>query len=147
LPYQMLAAGWVGMGAGYIGRLTGRSTSRLAIGVLAVYGGAAGFAYGIVLDLWEWPLVLNPAASTLSWAPGLGVAALARRFAGFYLATSLVYDTFRAAGNLLLMAALGTPVVVALTRFRRRFLVDWSIREPAVESTAVKISTDVGSPA
>ena len=147
MPYQMLAAGWVGMGAGYIGRLTGRSTSRLAIGVLAVYGGAAGFAYGIVLDLWEWPLVLNPAASTLSWAPGLGVAALARRFAGFYLATSLVYDTFRAAGNLLLMAALGTPVVVALTRFRRRFLVDWSIREPAVESTAVKISTDVGSPA
>ena len=44
LPYQMLAAGWVGMGAGYLGRLSGRSTSRLGIGLLCCYGGVAGLA-------------------------------------------------------------------------------------------------------
>ena len=76
LPYQMLAAGWVGMGAGYFGRLTGRSTARPIIGLLALYGAVAGLAYGMLLDLWEWPLLLNPAGSALSWAPGLGLGAL-----------------------------------------------------------------------
>jgi len=147
LPYQMLAAGWVGMGAGYLGRLSGRSTSRLAIGLLALYGGVAGLAYGLLLDLWEWPLLLNPAASTLSWAPGLGLGTLTRRFAGFYLTTSLVYDAFRAAGNFILIAALGAPVVLALNRFRRRFLVQWSVPEPGLGAGAVNISTDVGTPA
>src|ERR1700681_2947500 len=37
LPYQMLAAGWVGMGAGYLGRTMQRSTSPRAIAVLGVY--------------------------------------------------------------------------------------------------------------
>jgi len=147
LPYQMLAAGWVGMGAGYLGRLTGRSSSRLAIGLLALYGAAAGIAYGALLDLWEWPLLLNPAASALSWAPGLGWGPLARRFAGFYLTTSLVYDAFRAAGNLLLIAGLGAPVVVALNRFRRRFLVRWTVHQPAAAASAVNISADAGTPA
>lgn len=147
LPYQMLAAGWVGMGAGYLGRMTGRSTSRFTIGLLALYGGAAGLTYGLLLDLWEWPLLLNPAASTLSWAPGLGITDLTRRFAGFYLATSLVYDAFRSAGNIILIATLGAPVVVALNRFRRRFLVQWTVAQPALGATAVNISTDVGTPA
>ena len=147
LPYQMLAAGWVGMGAGYLGRLTAGSTSRLAIGLLALYGATAGLAYGMLLDLWEWPLLLNPAASTLSWAPGLALGELTRRFAGFYLTTSLVYDAFRAAGNLLLIAALGTPVVLALKRFRRRFLVQWNDPEPGLAAVAVNISADVGTPA
>lgn len=146
LPYQMLAAGWVGMGAGYLGRLTSGSTSRLGIGLLALYGAAAGLAYGMLLDLWEWPLLLNPAASTLSWAPGLGLGELTHRFAGFYLTTSLVYDAFRAAGNLLLIAALGTPVVLALNRFRRRFLVQWGDPEPGLAVVAGNISTDVGTP-
>jgi energy-coupling factor transport system substrate-specific component len=143
----MLAAGWVGMGAGYLGRLTDHSTSRFTIGLLAVYGGAAGLIYGLLLDLWEWPLLLNPAASTLSWAAGLGITDLTRRFAAFYLATSLVYDTFRAAGNIILIAALGAPVVVALNRFRRRFLVQWTVPVPALGGTPVNISTDVGTPA
>lgn len=146
LPYQMLAAGWVGMGAGYLGRLTGRSTSRLSIGLLALYGAAAGLGYGLLLDLWEWPLLLNPAASSLSWAPGLGLADLSRRFAGFYLTTSLVYDMFRAAGNCILIVALGAPVVVALNRFRRRFLVQWTVHGPARGATAVNISADVRTP-
>ena len=147
LPYQMLAAGWVGMGAGYLGRLTGHSTSRLSMVGLAIYGAAAGLTYGLLLDLWEWPLLLNPAGSALSWTPGLGIAALGRRFAGFYLRTSLLYDAFRAVGNFILLVTLGAPVVLALNRFRRRFLVRWSVAEPALGATPVNISTDVGTPA
>jgi len=147
LPYQMLAAGWVGMGAGYLGRATRRSTSPVAVALLCLYGGVAGFAYGLLLDLWEWPLLVAAGSSPVSWAPGIGLAALLRRFGGFYLATSVAYDSFRAAGNLVLLAVLGPAVIRALDRFRRRFLLDWVKPESAPEPAPAKISADVGTPA
>jgi energy-coupling factor transport system substrate-specific component len=147
LPYQMLAAGWVGMGAGYVGRISGRRSSPKTIAALSIYGCVAGFAYGILLDLWEWPLLVAAGSSPLSWAPGIGLAALVRRFGAFYLATSLVYDSFRAVGNLLLIAVLGAAVIPALERFRRRFLVVWAIDQPVSEQAPAKISADVGTPA
>jgi energy-coupling factor transport system substrate-specific component len=147
LPYQMLAAGWVGMGAGYLGRLTRRSASPGTIAVLCLYGCAAGFVYGLLLDLWEWPLLVAAGSSPLSWVPGIGLAAQLRRFGGFYLATSLAYDSFRAAGNLVLIAILGPAVIRALDRFRRRFLLDWAEPGPVSEPAPGKISADVGTPA
>ena len=147
LPYQMLAAGWVGMGAGYLGRMTRRSSSRGAIALLCLYGCAAGFAYGILLDLWEWPLLVAAGSSTMSWAPGTALTGLLRRFGGFYLATSLVYDSFRAAGNLLLTVALGAAVIRALDRFRRRFLLEWTVPSPGLQEAPAKISADAGTPA
>ena len=147
LPYQMLAAGWVGMGAGYVGRISSRLPMRKGIAVLSLYGLAAGFGYGILLDLWEWPLLVAAGSSQVSWAPGLGLVPLMRRFGGFYLATSLIYDAFRAAGNLLLLAVLGSAVITALERFRRRFLTVWTVDQPVREQAPVKISGDVGTPA
>jgi energy-coupling factor transport system substrate-specific component len=41
-------------------------------------------------------------------------------FGRFYLLTSLAYDTFRAAGNVLMVLALGLPVLGALSRLRAR---------------------------
>jgi energy-coupling factor transport system substrate-specific component len=145
LPYQMLAAAWVGMGSGYLGRLT--RGSRLGIALLCGYGAVAGLAYGLLLDLWEWPLLLAPASSPLSWAPGLPISDLVRRFGGFYLSTSLVYDAFRAAGNVILIALLGPAVITALERFRRRFLVNWTDARPVLEPATGKISRDVGTSA
>jgi energy-coupling factor transport system substrate-specific component len=147
LPYQMLAAGWVGMGAGYVSRISGGKPSPKTIAALALYGGAAGFAYGVLLDLWEWPLLIAAGSSPLSWAPGIALGPLVRRFGAFYLTTSLVYDSFRAVGNLLLIAVLGPAVIAALERFRRRFLVVWAVDRPAREEAPVKISVDVGTPA
>lgn len=147
LPYQMLAAGWVGMGAGYLGRVTRRSTSPWAITVLCLYGCGAGFAYGLLLDLWEWPLLVATGSSPLSWVPGTGLAALFPRFGAFYLATSLAYDSFRAAGNVVLIALLGPAVIRALDRFRRRFLLEWAQPAPVPEPAPAKISADVGTPA
>ena len=147
LPYQMLAAGWVGMGAGYVGRVTGRRPSPKTMVVLSLYGCAAGFAYGVLLDLWEWPLLVAAGSSPLSWARGIGLAPLVRRFGAFYLTTSLVYDSFRALGNLLLIAVLGSAVISALERFRRRFLTVWAVDQPVSEQAPVKISADAGTPA
>jgi hypothetical protein len=70
-----------------------------------------------------------------------------RRFGGFYLATSVAYDSFRAAGNLVLLAVLGPAVIRALDRFRRRFLLDWVTPESVPEPAPAKISADVGTPA
>ena len=169
LPYQMLASGWVGMGAGYLGRFPHRATpsltasnARIALRAarvgrrarpvrgreilgLAIYGCFAGFAYGALLDLWEWPFLLGAASSPISWAPHLAGSELARRFGAFYLSTSLVYDAFRAAGNLLLIVVLGPPVIAALRRFRRRFLVQWHDPEPY--ASPANISGDVRTPA
>jgi len=138
LPYQMLGSAWTGMGAGYLGMLLSNRSTRAGMALLAVYGLIAGFAYGVLLDLWEWPALLG-AASPIGWAPGLSPASLLKRFGTFYLATSAAYDAFRAAGNCLLLLLLGRAVVVALRRFRQRFLVEWT--GPA------KLPDDVRSPA
>ena len=48
LPFEMLGAGWVGLGAGLLPRARGRAELAL----LAGYGMVAGTAYGFVLNLW-----------------------------------------------------------------------------------------------
>jgi energy-coupling factor transport system substrate-specific component len=60
---------------------------------------------------------------------GLGLADLLRRYAAFYLATSLLWDTMAVLGNGLLLLAFGRPALRALRRFQQRF--DFEYR-PAV---------------
>jgi energy-coupling factor transport system substrate-specific component len=152
LPYQMLVSGWVGMGAGYLGGLRWRRASLShrpgwTVFWLGLYGAIAGFAYGALLDLWEWPFLLGAASSSIAWAPDLSLAELAGRFGAFYLTTSLLYDGFRAAGNVLLVCTFGIPVIGALHRFRRRFLVEWGPPLEAAVEMPIKIANDVGTPA
>jgi energy-coupling factor transport system substrate-specific component len=47
-----------------------------------------------------------------------------QHFLRFYLATSLVWDTFRAAGDALMVLVLGRPVLTALERLRGRLTVE-----------------------
>jgi energy-coupling factor transport system substrate-specific component len=122
LPYEMIAAGWVGAAAGLAGAgRRGRTPQRRDVAILAVVGVLSGFAYGAVMDVWDWTFFRG--AEGVGYVPGLPFAAAAARFAHFYLATSLVYDAFRAAGNALLVAILATPVLSALVRLRRRHTV------------------------
>src|SRR5918996_4781037 len=48
LPFQMVAVGWVGLGAGLVPR-SGRWTLRISL--LAAYGFAAALAFGAVMNL------------------------------------------------------------------------------------------------
>jgi energy-coupling factor transport system substrate-specific component len=135
LPYEMLAVGWVGAAAGLAGaRRAGRTPQRRDVVVLAVVGVLAGFGYGAVMDIWDWSFFRG--AADFGYVPGLGPTATAARFGHFYLATSLVYDTFRAVGNAALVLLLGAPVLSALVRLRRRHSV--VIEEPvaALRGTA-----------
>jgi energy-coupling factor transport system substrate-specific component len=133
LPYEMLGAGLTGMTAGILGlAFQGRPLRWPALLALAGLGLGMGFVYGMLLDIWAWPLLLTSPGSSIGWRPGLSPLHLVQRFGVFYLATSLVYDAARAAGNLLLILLLGPPLLAALHRFKLRFLVQWDQPWPPV---------------
>lgn len=122
LPYEMFAAGWVGAAGGLAGASRrGRMPQRRDIVVLAIVGIATGYAYGAVMDVWDWTFFRG--APDIGFVAGLSPAATAGRYAHFYLATSLVYDSFRAIGNAVLVALLAAPILSALVRLRRRHTV------------------------
>jgi energy-coupling factor transport system substrate-specific component len=132
LPYQMLAAGWVGVAAGLSGFLGGRLAGdgrtwgrpRLAgLAGLALVGIGTGYLYGALTDVQTWTTGYRGTPG-LGWAPGMQPLTTVLHFARFYLATSLAYDTFRAAGNALAILVLGLPVIAALGRLRGRLTVE-----------------------
>jgi energy-coupling factor transport system substrate-specific component len=112
LPYQMLLAGWVGLGAPLLRPLSARFP-RYELLWLTLYGLLWGFLYGLLANLWFWPFFATLEAETA------GLMRL-RHYGLFYLATSLGWDAFRAAGNALLMLTLGAPTLRILRRFQRR---------------------------
>jgi energy-coupling factor transport system substrate-specific component len=126
LPYQMFTAGWVGMTAGWMGRITkakdqGAEPKRVSIEVslLCGLGFVWGLLYGAIINVYFWPFAMGPVAQ--AWTPGIGLGETLARYATFYVATSLGWDLMRAVGNVALILLLGAPTVQALTRFQRRF--------------------------
>ncbi|WP_319804613.1 ECF transporter S component [Nocardioides malaquae] len=131
LPFQMLVAGWVGMGAGLLPR---RPRGRREIAMLVVYGMVAAYAYGALMNLWGWPLALGievpgREATELSYVAGAPLAENLRRFVVYTLVTSTGgWDTGRAVTNGLAIAVVGPAVLSTLRRAARRATV---VRVPA----------------
>jgi len=121
VPYQVFAVGWVGVAAGLAGQWSrgSRVPDWRDVLLLAAVGGVMGWVVGALLDITDWIPVYrgNP---TLGWQPGMDAAPSLIHFGRFYLLTSLAYDTFRAVGNVLMVLALGAPVMAALARLRVR---------------------------
>jgi energy-coupling factor transport system substrate-specific component len=115
-PFQMIAAGWVGFGAGCLPRASGRSERVM----LAAYGLVAGLVFGVLMNLWFWPFVTAGAPASLSFVPGDPVAANVSRYAAFYLATSLGWDIPRGVLTAVLIMVAGRPVLASLRRGTRR---------------------------
>ena len=122
LPYEMVGCGFVGLVAGLAGVRRSGPVSWRDILILAIVGAATGFAYGALLDVWDWTTFYR-GAPDFGWQPGLSLTTALGRFGRFYVATSLVYDSFRAAGNALAVIVLGAPVLAGLMRMRSRFSV------------------------
>lgn len=114
LPFQMVAVGWVGMGAG----LLPKGSWPVRIGALAAYGFVAGYLFGAIMNLWSWPFLTT--GSAVDWQPGAAVAKNLHHYATYYLATSFAWDTFGAVGNAVLVVALGRPLLGAMDRAARR---------------------------
>ena len=124
LPFQVFAAGWTGMSAGWLGALLERPLRghrRVEIAALAAFAALWGFLFGAIMNLWFWPFVAQ--GESISWEPGLGLGETLRHYWSFYLLTSAGWDGFRAIGNVVLVLAAGRPVIDLLTRYRDRFQV------------------------
>lgn len=115
LPFQMLAAAWVGLGAGLLPPIRGRGE----IVMLVSYGAVASVAFGLAMDLWSWPFTLG-LGTDLSYVPGAPLLDNLHRFAVFALTTSLGWDIGRAITTGVLLLLVGAPVLAALRRAARR---------------------------
>lgn len=113
LPFQMVAVGWMGLGAGLLPR-----SGRSRIPALAAYGFVAGFLFGAVMNLWFWPFAAG--SSELGWDPAAGSIDNLWRYVTFYMATSGWWDSARAVGNAVMVVVLGGPLLAALDRASRR---------------------------
>jgi energy-coupling factor transport system substrate-specific component len=134
LPFQMLAAAWVGFGAGCLPSMRGWSERVL----LAGYGIVAALVYGLLTNFWFWPFIGS--TTTYSFKAGAGAVVNLHRFILFDLTTSMGFDLTRAATTALLILILGRPVLAALRRAARR-----AVFEPAV-AFAVPSPQEQGTP-
>jgi len=122
LPFQMLAAAWVGLGAGLLPRVTGKRE----LAMLAAYGAAISLLYGLLMNLWFWPFV-SGLSEQIAFVAGSPVGENLAQWLRFTLITSLGYDIPRAVLTVVLILIAGKPVLLALRRVSRK-----AAFEPAV---------------
>lgn len=115
LPYQMLAASWVGLGAGLLPAARG----RLEIALLAAYSAVAAIGFGMLMNLSFWPFTLGP-STALSFVAGDPIHVNLGRFMAFTVATSLGWDLGRAVTTAGLVLVVGGVVLRTLRRAARR---------------------------
>ncbi|MCK5890438.1 MAG: ECF transporter S component [Aeromicrobium sp.] len=122
LPFQMMCAAWIGMGAGL---LPSRLRGRAEIAVLVLYGVVAAYLYGFLMNLSSWPFTLGIASpgagDTAQMVPGDPVLENLHRFVVYTLLTSTWgWDTGRAITTALCLVVLGPALLTTLRRALRR---------------------------
>jgi energy-coupling factor transport system substrate-specific component len=124
MPYQMFAAGWIGMLSGWLPEL--QRHPRVESITLAVWGGVLGFIFGAIMNIWFWPFLAGGGAEVpgTTWQPGMSVTSTLHSYLVFYAVTSLWWDLARAVGNALLLLLFGRAILRVLRRFRSRFRFD-----------------------
>ena len=135
MPYQMFACAWIGLGAGLLPKATGRRE----IALLAAYGAASAFFYGLVLNLSFWPFTLGE-QTRLSFVPGAPIFENLHRYLVFDVTTSLGWDTGRAITNAVLIILAGRAVLNALHRASRKaaFETPAIFEPPALEPATLE---------
>lgn len=117
LPFQLLAAGWVGLVAGAVPRIPrGGRAERWWLAALTV---PLALLYGAALNLSFWPLT-TALAPTLSYTAGASLAPNLAHYLTFYLATSFGWDLGRATFAVVALLVAGPALLAALRRAARR---------------------------
>lgn len=134
LPFQMMCAAWIGMGAGLLPR---RVSGRAELAMLIGYGIASAYLFGALMNMWFWPFaagVEGPGGQGgIAFVPGDPALENLHRFVVFTLMTSTAgWDTGRAITNTVALLVLGPAVLATLRRALRRASFDRSVvPEPA----------------
>ena len=122
-PWQMTAWGLVGVLGGVVARAArGREPRRLPLALLCA---AAGFAYGALLDVYQW--TLSAEHTTASYLAVSG--------------SSFPYNLAHAVGNFTFALLIGPAFIRALSRYRRRFELRWE--RPAVVAVVLALAVPV----
>jgi len=117
LPFQMICAGGIGLGAGV---LPARAGGRAERWVLAAYALVTGLAFGLVMNLWFWPFLGANAPSGMGFVPGAPLSENLAHYGLFYLATSLGWDLPRGVLNAVLVVVAGPALLRVFRRGARR---------------------------
>jgi energy-coupling factor transport system substrate-specific component len=118
LPFQMVAAGWVGFLAGCLPPVRGRAEVLW----LAAYSLVVGGLYGAVMNLWFWPFASY--GPETSYVAGASFAVNASHYAVFYATTSLPWDMGRSVLSGVVVLLAGSALLRALRRASRRAAFD-----------------------
>lgn len=116
--FQMFAIGWVAAGAGLLPTISreGKNGNVREVVLLASYGALASYLFGLMMNLWFWPIAVGD-GTTLSMVEGGGFLQNASSFFVYSAITStLTWDTVRAITTVVGIALIGKPVLAALRR-------------------------------
>ena len=117
LPFQMMAAGLVGIGAAALPHFKSHSARMLA---LIPYAVVAAFGYGALMTMWNWPFLAGSGGS-LSYVAGAGVLENLTRFLQYELVTGgLLWDLGRAVTTCVLLALTAKALLATLERVASR---------------------------
>ena len=122
LPYQIFAAGWIGLLAGAIPKV-----KRFQIPVIAISSLVLAELFGILMDLQFWPWAFGP-KTQLSYIPGAAISENINRFIAYHVATSMAWNVPRAIFTALLIVAVGPGVMKALQRTARKAAFESEIK-------------------
>jgi energy-coupling factor transport system substrate-specific component len=117
LPFQMMAAGLVGLAAGAIPKFNKKLPQVL---VLITYAIIASFVYGNLMTLWNWPFLAG-SESTLSYIGGAPLVENISRFINYEIVTGgLLWDAGRAITTSILIALTAPALLATLNRAANR---------------------------
>lgn len=109
--FQMLAVGWVGLGAGLL-----PASKKLEIPMLVGYTVISAYLFGLLMNLWFWPFATGP-DTAISFSTNASLAENLASFFVYSLTTStLTWDTVRALTVSLVIAVFGKAILATLRR-------------------------------
>ena len=117
LPFQMMAAGIIGVGAGLLPKF-----KKLwpQIGVMIFYSIAGAYVYGALMTLWIWPFLAG-VGSDVSYLAGAGLLDNLGRFLNYEILTGgLLWDTGRAITTSILITVTAPALLTTLRRAANR---------------------------
>lgn len=114
LPFQMFAAGWVGLVAGLIPF----PKSKWEIPLLASYGAASAIVVGLLLNLWFWPTAVI-GDTAIAFVMGDPILDNLAKLISFSLITSLSFDIPRALITFFIVMIVAKPMLRTLRRITR----------------------------
>lgn len=117
LPFQMMAAGLIGLGAGALPRFKNKIGQTFT---LICYAIVASFLYGSLMTLWNWPFLAG-AETTLSYRAGAPLIENLSTFIKYELVTGgFLWDTSRAVTTSILIALTAPALLATLRRAANR---------------------------